>query len=42
MFRNYLVIAVRNLLRHKSNSLINLFGLSIGVAGGGKEGARKC
>ncbi len=32
MLRNYLLVALRTLLRHKSYSLINLFGLSIGVA----------
>ena len=32
MFWNYLKIAVRNLLRHKSYTLINLFGLTIGMA----------
>jgi ABC-type antimicrobial peptide transport system permease subunit len=32
MFRNYLNIAVRNLLRNKAFSLINILGLSIGMA----------
>ncbi|MCD6333805.1 MAG: ABC transporter permease, partial [Candidatus Latescibacteria bacterium] len=32
MFRNYLTVAVRNLLRHKSYSLINIAGLAIGMA----------
>ena len=32
MFINYLKIAVRNLIRHKGFSLINIFGLSIGMA----------
>ena len=32
MLRIYLLVAVRTLLRHKSYSFINLFGLSIGVA----------
>ena len=32
MFRNYLVVAVRNLLRHKVYSFINVFGFAIGIA----------
>jgi predicted permease len=32
MFKNYLTIAVRNLLRNKAFSLINILGLSIGMA----------
>ena len=32
MFRNYLKIAVRNLLKNKVYSLINIFGLAIGIA----------
>jgi ABC-type antimicrobial peptide transport system permease subunit len=32
MLRNYLKTSVRNLLRHKSYSLINVFGLSVGLA----------
>ena len=32
MLRIYLLVALRTLLRHKSYSFINLFGLSIGVA----------
>lgn len=32
MFRNYFVIALRNLLRHKLYSTINVFGLAIGIA----------
>jgi len=32
MFRNYFKVAVRNLMRHKTISFINIFGLSIGMA----------
>ena len=32
MFRNYLVVALRNLWRHRGYSLINIFGLAIGLA----------
>jgi putative ABC transport system permease protein len=32
MLRNYLTVAVRNLLRHKGYSAINLFGLAVGMA----------
>lgn len=32
MFHNYLTIAIRNLLLHKGYSLINIFGLSVGIA----------
>ena len=32
MFRNYLVIAFRNILRHFSVSSMNLAGLSLGLA----------
>jgi putative ABC transport system permease protein len=32
MLRNYLIIAVRNLLRHKSYSAINILGLAVGMA----------
>ena len=32
MFSNYLTIALRNLLRHKLYTLINLSGLAIGLA----------
>ena len=32
MFKNYLIIALRNLLKQKSYSFINIFGLAIGLA----------
>jgi len=32
MFKNYLKVAFRNLLRHKAYSLINIFGLAIGMS----------
>src|SRR5579862_5869593 len=32
MFRNYLKTALRNLSRHKSNSFINIAGLTVGFA----------
>ena len=32
MFRNYLVVALRNLWKHRAYSLINIFGLAIGLA----------
>ncbi len=32
MFRNYIVVALRNLWRHRGYSLINIFGLAIGLA----------
>ncbi len=32
MFKNYLKIAVRNLVKHKFYSLINIFGLSLGIS----------
>src|SRR5574341_2395818 len=32
MFKNYLKIALRNLLRHKGYSFINIFGLAVGMA----------
>ena len=32
MFRNYLVVALRSLWRHRGYSLINIFGLAIGLA----------
>lgn len=31
MFKNYLKIAYRNLVKHKSYSLLNIFGLSLGI-----------
>ena len=32
MFRNYLIVAFRNITRHKGYSLINILGLAIGMA----------
>ena len=32
MFRNYLIVAVRNLLRHRVYSAINILGLAVGMA----------
>ena len=32
MFKNYLKVAVRNILKHKGYSLLNVVGLSIGMA----------
>jgi putative ABC transport system permease protein len=32
MFKNYLTVALRNLLRHKTYSAINILGLSVGMA----------
>ncbi len=32
MFKNYFKIAIRNILRHKGYSFINIFGLAIGLA----------
>lgn len=32
MFRNYLIVGIRNLLRHKGYSSINVLGLAIGIA----------
>ena len=32
MFKNYLITALRNMLRHKGFSLINILGLAIGLA----------
>ena len=31
MFRNYLTIALRNLIRHKLYSVINIAGLAVGL-----------
>ena len=33
MFKNYFLIAVRNIIRQKSYSFINIFGLAIGITG---------
>ncbi|UCH62033.1 MAG: ABC transporter permease [Fidelibacterota bacterium] len=32
MFKNYITIALRNILRHKTYSFINIFGFTIGIA----------
>jgi putative ABC transport system permease protein len=32
MIKNYLIIALRNLLKHKTFSAINIFGLAVGIA----------
>ena len=32
MFRNYLIVAVRNRFRHRGYSLINILGLAVGLA----------
>ncbi len=32
MLKNYLVIAIRNLLKYKMYSLINIIGLAVGIA----------
>ena len=32
MFRNYLKITIRNLIRNKVHTLINLVGLSLGIS----------
>lgn len=34
MFKNYLKIALRNLMKYKLNSFINIFGLGVGLAAG--------
>ncbi len=34
MIRNFLTVAIRNLLRHKLYTSINVLGLAIGLAGG--------
>lgn len=33
MFRNYLLVALRNLFRNRISSLVNILGLAIGIAG---------
>ncbi|MFH2036943.1 MAG: hypothetical protein ABIJ45_11110, partial [Candidatus Zixiibacteriota bacterium] len=33
MFRNYLNVAIRNLTKQKMYSIINIFGLAVGLAG---------
>jgi|GEM_PF-4471320 len=32
MLKNYLTVAIRNLLRHKMHSVINILGLAVGMA----------
>ena len=32
MFKNYLTVAIRNLLRHRVYSVINISGLAVGMA----------
>jgi ABC-type antimicrobial peptide transport system permease subunit len=32
MFKNYFIVAIRNITRHKVYSLINIFGLAVGMA----------
>jgi hypothetical protein len=32
MFKNYLKITLRNIMKHKGYSFINIFGLAIGMA----------
>lgn len=32
MFKNYLIVAVRNIIKHKDYSIINIAGLAIGLA----------
>jgi len=34
MFKNYLTVAIRNLLQHKAYTLINVVGLAIGLTCG--------
>ena len=31
MLQNYLTVAIRNLLRHKGYSLVNILGLAVGL-----------
>lgn len=37
MFANYLIIALRNLVRHKLYSFINIVGLAVGLTGPGTQ-----
>lgn len=32
MLRNYLLVALRNLMRHRAYSFINIVGLAVGIA----------
>ena len=32
MFKNYLIIAFRNLLKYRVHSIVNILGLSVGIA----------
>jgi len=32
MFKNYIKVAARNILKHKGYSLLNIFGLAVGMA----------